>query len=136
MQNMPFIPQSPSAGSDMAPITPGSHRSSESGTTRFSFAGLSAAQHEMKSTYADPTDDAAAQNKDSEKATSETSEQMLAQMREQFRKKEVQFKQRIQLLTTKINNANENVREKTTELSFAIASTQNEYGHLEQPVRE
>lgn len=52
-------------------------------------------------------------------------------MREQFRKKEVQFKQRIQLLTTKINNANENVREKTTELSFAIASTQNEYGHLE-----
>ena len=53
MQTMPFIPQSPS-NNEMTPVTPGSQRSVESGTTRFSFAGLSAAQHEMKSSYQEP----------------------------------------------------------------------------------
>ena len=65
----------------MTPVTPGSQRSVESGTTRFSFAGLSAAQHEMKSNYQGPLDEDE-EKKNSEKATSETSEQLLAQMRE------------------------------------------------------
>ena len=57
-------------------------------------------------------------------------------MREAFRKKEIGFKNRIKSLTKSISSANDNCREKATELSFAFATTHNEYAHLEKSHRE
>ena len=57
-------------------------------------------------------------------------------MREQFRKKEIGFKNRIKQLNQSIALANENCREKATELSFAYATSHNEYAHLEKSQRE
>ena len=67
----------------------------------------------------------------SDKSHSEQSEKILAQVREQFKKKEAQYKQQIARLNSKISSANEMAREKQTELSFAYNTTMNEYGHLE-----
>ena len=60
----------------------------------------------------------------------------MAQVREQFRKKEAQYKSQIARLTQKISTASEMAREKQSELSFAYNSTMNEYGHLETSQRE
>ena len=68
----------------------------------------------------------------SDPAESETSEQLLAQMREQFRKKEIGFKNRIKTLNKNISTANDSCRELANELSFAHASSHNEYVHLEK----
>ena len=137
MQNMPFIPQSPSQ-SEMNVLTPGSQSSVTSGSTMFNFAGLSSEKLEMKNypDYTAAAEEDESKPQDSDKAASETSEQQLAQLREQFKRREVQYKKQIQQLTGQISSANENCREKATELSFAYASTQNEYGHLETSVRE
>ena len=75
-------------------------------------------------------------NRESDQAPSETSEQLLAQLREQFKKKEATYKHRIQQLSAKINKANESCREKATELSSAYANTMSEYAHLETAQRE
>ena len=48
----------------------------------------------------------------SDQEQSETSEKLLAQMREAFRKKEIGFKNRIKSLTKSISSANDNCREK------------------------
>lgn len=48
----------------------------------------------------------------SDKAGSEASEKLLAQVREQFKKKEVVYKQKISRLTEKIGIASEKAREK------------------------
>ena len=71
-----------------------------------------------------------------EKEQSESSEVLLAQLREQFRKKEIGFKNRIKQLTKSIGTANDKSRQMQTELSFALATTHNEYGHLEKSQRE
>ena len=71
-----------------------------------------------------------------EKEQSESSEVLLAQLREQFRKKEIGFKSRIKQLTKSIGTANDKSRQMQTELSFALATTHNEYAHLEKSQRE
>ena len=60
----------------------------------------------------------------------------MAQVREQFKKKEISFKSQISRLSQKISQLNEKSREKQAELSFAYASTQNEYVHLARGDRE
>lgn len=95
MMNMPFIPQSPSA-SEMNVVTPGSKSSVTSGnSTMFNFAGLSNEKLEMKN-YPDysAAADEDEEQKHSDKA-SETSEQQLAKLREEFKRREVQYKMQI-----------------------------------------
>lgn len=115
--NTPFIPISPSqaalnnSSSDMntSLTTPGSSYSDKS-TTRFSFAGAANNSFVNGSPQKQARDDAAEyddeedknQPNDSDKADSQTSEQILNQVREQFKKKEVSFKHRIAQLTQKI----------------------------------
>lgn len=115
--NVPFIPESPSqssasgqAGGDIE--TPGS--STSGGTTIFNFAGLSKANAEMGDypEFEENEQDPEEQKQESDKAASEASEKLLAQMRDAFRKKEVVYKTRIASLTQKISSANESCREK------------------------
>ena len=104
----------------------------------FSFTGSTADPDNMMSQIegieGDEEEEKEAQK--SNKSHSEQSEKILAQVREQFKKKEAQYKQQIARLNTKISSANEMVREKQSELSFAYNSTMNEYGHLETSQRE
>lgn len=69
-------------------------------------------------------------------AQSEESHENLAVMREQFKAKESQYKLKIAQLAQKIFAANNVAKEKAAELSFAVASNQNEYRHLQRPERE
>lgn len=62
---------------------------------------------------------------------SETSEQLIAQMREQFKKKEAKFTFLISQLNQKISGANEVNREKAQQYNLAFANN-SEYGHLQQ----
>ena len=142
MQNMPFIPESPSSNNQAA----GAEASGASSSSRFSFTGLSQSstifqdglQEERKSVNLGRMSTTLMQENapESDHEKSEASEKLLAQMREQFRKKEIAFKHRIKQLNKNIASANESCREKATELSFAYATTHNEYAHLEKSQRE
>jgi len=57
-------------------------------------------------------------------------------MKAEFKTKEITFKQKISQLNLTITSANESCRERAQELSFAFASTNNEYAHLEKSQRE
>ena len=89
MMTTPFIPESPSASQV---LTPGSQISTDSATTKFSFAGISAASLDMGNMpdYGEQEEEKKEQRLEhSDRAQSETSETNLALIREQFRKKEV-----------------------------------------------
>ena len=57
----------------------------------------------------------------SEKDPSESSEQVLQKIREEFKKKEIIYKRNIQQLNSKISQANESCKEMSAELGFAQA---------------
>ena len=74
--------------------------------------------------------------KNSDQNRSEASDRLLAKMREDFKKKEIGWRKKIQQLSQTISQANDHSREVANDLSFAVAVTHTEYAHLETSQRE
>ena len=61
----------------------------------------------------------------------------ILQLRLDFEQKEFKYKQKIEKLRSEISKANDQLKESSTELSFAFANQEkNDYAHLEQSERE